>query len=208
VTAKASTGATRTLSGSRVRRGFGLPAEWITGITLPSSTPPPAPSPSPPATGTTPPAAGSGAPSGLVPTGTSAVFSRSGTRVVAGRTWRTTCSTTAQYGYRCAASYRGTVYRRNAAGRWGPVTTWVPERVSYYDTVGSAWTGNLRATRGRRTVKGTVYSTTCTKATGARTCTTRVLAEQIGRRRQGSGYFYYRFKAWKVSSTVVLNPLD
>lgn len=222
VTAKASDGTTRTLSGSTVRRRFGLPAEWLTAITLPGATPPPAPSPTPTATGTTGTtgtggtagtqgaggSATAGPPSAMVRAGTPLVFYRPGTRTVAGKTWRTSCSKTTQYGWKCTASTRGTVYRKNAAGKWGPVPAWVLERVSYFDTVGPQWSGNLRATRGTRTVNGIRYATTCTRAVGARQCTTKALVEQIGRRKQGSGYLYYRYRAWRYSSQVTLSALD
>lgn len=218
VTARSSDGTTRTLSGSTVRRRFGLPAEWITGISLPGTTAPPttpsptttSPAPTTPApTGTGTAASGrTGPPSSLVPAGTPLVHYRAGTRVWRGRTYRTTCTRTAQYGYRCTAYVRATVYRRDAAGRWGPVTTWVRDRMAFYDTVGSAWAGYFRATPGSGTVVGTRYSTTCTRATGSRRCTTKALLEQVGRRKQGTGYFYYRYQAWKVTSQVTLSPLD
>jgi len=140
-----------------------------------------------------------------VPAGVSPVYVRSGTRVLAGRTWRTACSRTASYGYRCRASYRGVRYQRNPAGRWGPVASWVPARTSYFDTVGPSWAGHVRATPGPHAVAGTRYLTRCNRATGARTCTTWVLAEQIGRRRVGPGYVYYRFRGWQLSSLVALS---
>jgi SpoIID/LytB domain protein len=215
VTAKASDGSTATLTGGRVRQRFGLPAEWITGITLPGGTPPPATSPSPTAPsptatggGSTTSAGRAGPPLSMVRAGTPVVFYRSGTRQAAGRTWRTVCSTTAQFGYRCAATYRGTEYRRNAAGLWGPAPAWILERVSYFDTVGPQWSGNLRASRGLRTVSGVRFSTSCDRGTGARLCTTKALVQQVGRRRQGTGYHYYRYPAWKVSSQVTLTALD
>ena len=216
VTARASNGATSTRSGSTVRRRFGLPAEWLTGITLPNAAPAtpaprPAPTPSPSGTATSGTPAPVGAlvaavPARLVPAGTSLGYRRSGTRVLTGRTWRTVCRTAGADGYRCSASVRGTAYAKNGAGRWGPAPAWLPERTSFFDTVGVDWAGDHRATPGRRTVAGKQYSTRCTRATGARTCVTSVLAEQIGRRRQGGGYFYYRYRAWRVGTQVVLTP--
>jgi SpoIID/LytB domain protein len=213
VVARSSSGHAVALSGARLRARLGLPSDWFRGFTLPTAA---APKPLTPnasaASARSPSAAASLAsraspPRSMIPAGLPSVYWRSGSATLNGKAWRTSCRRSASGTYRCVASVRTSVYRKNSRGLWGPTVAWVPDSVSFYARDSAWWSRYARAKPGTYDASGYHLRTSCTpsRGRGPRVCTTWVLTTRVARRPNGhGGYFYYRVSVWDINSRVGL----
>ena len=172
ITATASNGVSTSISASKFRSTFGLPAAWITAFSgLPLSFPHPA--------------------------GMSEVYWSPGQRTVNGRLWRTTCEKYST-GARCFTSIWATQYVRSGSGYVAKVG-WVDNSINYFDHESSVWTNNVNVTPGTRVVNGRTWRTTCSPnaSTGERTCRVEIWASLVSRRKLSTGrYQYYTYQGW------------
>jgi len=180
VTALASNGVTRSVTGELFRTTLGLPSSWVTALgALPLSFP--------------------------VPAGMSPVYWLPGTRTVNGRLWRTTCEKYST-GARCSTSIWASQYVRSGA-TYVVRAGWVHNSFTYFDHSSTAWSGNVYATPGTRSLNGRTWSTSCSPqvSIGTRTCRTQIWASLVSRTRRSDGtYRYFTYQGWSFVAMAYL----
>ena len=180
VTAIASNGVTKSVTGEKFRTSLGLPSSWVTSLgALPLSFP--------------------------VPAGLSPVYWSPGTRTVNGRLWRTTCEKYST-GARCTTSIWASQFVRSGT-TYVVRNGWVHNSVNYFAHQSAAWTGNVNTTPGTVVVNGRTWRTTCSPnvSVGTRTCRVQMWSSLVSRTRLSNGtYRYFTYQGWAFVAMAYL----
>ena len=89
-------------------------------------------------------------------------------------------------------------------GRWTSRQGWVQNNLAYFDSAITDWTGALHATPGDQIVGGRRWRTTCSAASGVRTCTTWILSTVVTRTIVNGSIQYTSRQQWVFNDVLYL----